>query len=55
MIFDPLLLTSAQIVVKNKKFCNRQEFCEYTSLCECSFFMVRDKLNILDESQHRPC
>lgn len=50
MIFDHLFLTSAQIVVKIKKVCNGQELCEYNSLCECNFFMARDKPNILDES-----
>lgn len=52
MIFDHLLLTSAQKVVKSKPFCNGQELCEYNPFWEC--FMARDKPDILDESQHRP-
>lgn len=55
MVLDHLLLTSAQIVVKKKKVCNGQELCKYNSLCEGNFFIVRDKPNTLDESQHRPC
>lgn len=54
MILGPLIIDfSAER--GQEQLCSGQELCGENSLCECNFFMAREKPNFLDESQPRPC